>query len=110
MEERTNLATVHFYRTKSLFGAVIRPKLSMNGNPISTIKRNWRKTITVPAGTHIFSAETEATKKIELQVEAGKQYYVRCSIGFGFLVGRIKFTLVDAEKAKQQMKGLRTEE
>ena len=110
MEENINLATVHFYRTKNWFGFLIRPKLLMNFNPISTIKRNWKKTITVPTGTYIFSAATEVRKKIELQVEAGKQYFVKCSLKFGFFVGRIEFTLMDAEKAKQEMKGLRAED
>ncbi len=113
MEENTsspaNYATIHFYRTKNVFGIVIRPKLFMDNNPISIIKRNWKKTITVPAGTHVFSAKTEATTKIELQVEAGKQYYIRCSIGFGFFVGKVKFTLMDAQKAQQKMIGLRAE-
>ena len=65
---------------------------------------------TVPTGTHIFSAKTEATTKIKLQVEAEKQYYIRCSIGPGFFVGRIKFTLVDAQKTQQEMIGLQAED
>lgn len=103
-----NYATIHFYRTKSVLGAIIKPKLRMDGKAISIIKRNWKKTITVPAGAYVFSAKTEKTTKIKLQVDAGKQYYIKCSIGFGFFVGRIKFTQEDAQKAKQQMMSLRT--
>ena len=107
-----NFATVHFYRTKSIFGAAIKPNLLMKGNPkpIATIKRNWKKTITMPAGSYAFTATTEATNTLQLQVEAGKEYYVKCAIGLGLLVGRMNFTLMDAATAEQKMKGLREED
>ena len=106
MENTSNLAIVHFYRTKSLKGAMIKAKLRMNNEPVSTIKRNWKTTIAIPPGAYVFSAKTEATTKIELQAEQGKEYYIKCGMGFGLLVGRIKFTLVDAQKAQQEMIGL----
>ena len=106
MENMSNLAIVHFYRTKSVKGAMIKAKLRMNDKPISTIKRNWKTTIAISPGKYVFSAKTEATTKFELQAEQGKEYYVKCGMGFGILVGRIKFTLVDAQKAQQEMIGL----
>ena len=109
MEESINHGTVHFYRTKGIKGAMISAKLRMNNEPISTIKRDWKKTISLPVGTYVFSAKTEATTEIKLQVEAGKQYYIKCDLAFGFLVGRIKFTLVDAQEAQKEMIGLQAE-
>ena len=110
MGESANIGIVHFYRTKGLKGAIITAKLRMNNEPIATIKRNWKKTITIPAGTYVFSAKTEATTEINLQVEQGKQYYIKCGLAFGFLVGRIKFTLVDAVEAQKEMAGLQAED
>ncbi len=108
--ENPTLATVHFYRTKNIWGFAVQPKLRMNGDPISTIKWNWRKTITIPPGAYGFSAKTEATREIELQVEAGKEYYVRCAMRMGLLVGRIKFIPETAEQAQQRMSKLRAEQ
>jgi hypothetical protein len=103
-------AIVHFYRSKSIVGAVLSPKLYMDGIHISNIKRNWKKTINIPAGMHIFTTKTEVTTEIRLQAEQGKEYYIRCGIGIGFFVGHFKFTLVDAQLARQEMIGLQAEE
>jgi len=104
-----NYAIVHFYRKKNIVGALISPKLFMAGNQISNIKRNWKKTINVSEGMHIFTTKTEVTTEIKLQAEPGKEYFIRCDIGVGFFVGHFKFTLVDAQMAQQEMIGLQQE-
>jgi len=109
MVESSNVGIVHFYRTKSIKGAMVTAKLRMNNEPIATIKRDWKKTISVAPGIYVFSAKTEATTEIKLNVEQGKQYYIKCDLAFGFLVGRIKFTLVDATEAQKEMMGLQVE-
>ena len=108
-QSEQNYAIVHFYRTKFIVGGLVSPKLFMDGNRISNIKRNWKKTINVSEGLHIFTTRTEVTTEIKLQVERGKEYFIRCDIGVGFFVGHFKFTLVDAQMAQQEMLGLQAE-
>jgi hypothetical protein len=91
-QTQENDAIVHFHRKKSIVGTLLSPKLYVDGNHISNIKRNWKKTIYIPAGMHIITMKTEVTTEIRLQAERSREYYIRCDIGIGFLVGH--FTLL----------------
>lgn len=39
-------------------------------------------------GAHEYRVQSEATDRLNLEVEAGETEYVRCSIGMGIMVGR----------------------
>jgi hypothetical protein len=110
LDNQCGYAKIHFYRGKNIIGFAITPKLYINGHPVSKIKWNWKKTITIYIpGVYNFSATTEVTKKFQLHVEMNREYYVRCSMGWGLAVGRIKFTLMNAERAQQDIRNLKQE-
>lgn len=105
-EVKNDEAIIYFYRP-SAFGAMIH----------YTVKDDEKKPIqkvypysyflykTNKFGKREFSATTEATKKISFDVEAGKTYFVESNIGWGILVGRPKFKLIeDKEKALKDLK------
>ncbi|MDR1594875.1 MAG: protein kinase [Prevotellaceae bacterium] len=92
---------IHVYRDNSIwsFG-----KLYLNGDYIVDMKYNRKKTITVnKSGVHVLSSKTGVKEDFSLNVELGKEYYIRYSL-MGFFMGHPKFTLMNPDKAKAEMK------
>lgn len=104
MKKEPNEAIIHFYRGKNIMGFTVQPKLFMNGQHISKIKRNWKETITVFApGEYYFSAATQLHNDFYLHAKPGNEYYVKCSMKMGVLMGRVQFTLMDPSQAEWDM-------
>ncbi|RYE04140.1 MAG: hypothetical protein EOP61_01690 [Sphingomonadales bacterium] len=55
---------------------------------ILKLKGNRYVAMSVDPGTHRYSAKTEATDKLTLEVEAGERYFVECGLTVGIAVGR----------------------
>lgn len=43
---------------------------------------------TAPLGAHTFTVESEAKDTLNMEVESGETYYVKCKIGMGIIAGR----------------------
>lgn len=43
---------------------------------------------TAPLGAHTFTVESEAKDTLNMEVEDGETYYVKCKIGMGIIAGR----------------------
>ena len=57
-------------------------------------------------GTYTFSASTgESSKTVQLQVEAGKLYFIEQNIKIGLSEGRVQLKEVDEETGKKGVKG-----
>jgi hypothetical protein len=106
---KESMATIHFYRSK-FWGFAIRPKLYMNETLLTTIKSNWQYTIHIEReGGVTFWTKTEIKTVLNLDVELGKEYYIRCRIKPGILVGRFKLELIESNLAKKEMMNLEKE-
>jgi hypothetical protein len=105
---QNSCAKIHFYRTKNLMGRAIIPQLRLNDTPLTKIEWNWKWTfIADKPGIYTFWTQTEAKKKLEINVEMGQEYYVHCYLSMGFVVGRCKLELVDAERGLREMSNLK---
>jgi pSer/pThr/pTyr-binding forkhead associated (FHA) protein len=103
-------AKIHVYRRKNIMGFAISPSLYLNGNCIGEIKNNRKKTVTVDKpGVYVLSAKTEVKREIKLDVEFGKEYYIRFGLSVGFFVGHPKFELMSATEAISDMRNLKVE-
>lgn len=92
---------VYVYRSSSMLGAAIQPKVMINGKPVGDSKPGGFFFVDLPAGTVEVSTSTEVEKKLTFTLDAGQTRYVRTSVGFGVMVGRVYPELVDnAEGAK----------
>lgn len=92
---------IYFYRSNSMMGAAIQPKILVNGQVVGESKPGGFFFVDVAPGAVEVSTSTEVEKKLTLTLESGQTRYVRTVIGFGLLVGRIYPELVDnAEGAK----------
>lgn len=94
-EVKYDKGLVYFYRPKKMTGAAISYDVHWNAQTIGAIKNGTFFHTYVDPGMQTFWAKTEAKKQVILNIETGKTYYVRCRIGFGVLVGRPKFEVVN---------------
>ena len=51
-------------------------------------------------------AKTEAREEIVLDVQPGREYYVRCTIGMGALVGRPHLQQVSVAQGRKEIAGI----
>lgn len=93
---------LYVYRSSSMLGAAIQPNVVVNGKVAGESKPGGFFFVDLPAGTVEVSTSTEVEKKLTLTLDAGQTRYVRTTIGFGLMVGRVYPELVDnAQGAKE---------
>jgi hypothetical protein len=51
-------------------------------------------------GSHTFSASTEVTKTVNINVRAGKTYYIEGTLGMGAFVGRPELTIASESRGQ----------
>lgn len=105
-------ATVVFYRGSQLWRAAVNFTIRVDGVELCRLSNNrflvYRttpKTVNfsnVAGGLNIPNKE-----KLEMQLEAGKVYYVQCDIKSGLFTDRMEMTEVTESTAKRKMDGVK---
>jgi Protein of unknown function (DUF2846) len=85
---------VFVYRD-STFGAAVTPDVLINGKVVGVSRANGFFYTDLPAGNHKLSAGTEVERSLSFTLASGENKYVRSSMSFGVMVGRINFDLVN---------------
>jgi hypothetical protein len=99
---KANEGRIYVYRSSSMMGAAIQPNVLLNGKVVGESKPGGFFFVTVAPGPMEISTSTEVEKKLTFTLEPGQTRYVRTSIGFGVMVGRVYPELVDpAQGAKE---------
>lgn len=93
------------YRT-AITGAAIQPTVSVSGAERGKCQPKGAFSVDVAPGNHIVSATTEARRETMVTVARGQTSYVRCSIGFGLLVGQPRFEVVPEATGRQESASL----
>lgn len=97
----SSYATLYAYREKSLVGSLIGYNLSVGDSVVCRIKNNSKYIIKLyKQGPVEISAKTEKKTSVKLNVEFGKEYYLKCSIKTGIMEGRPQLELVYPEQGK----------
>ena len=78
---------VVFYRPSSM-GFAIKCTVRENGAMVGRVGAKRYYAIEVEPGTHNFTAKTEKTDTVAVQVEPDETSYVKCGISMGVMVGR----------------------
>ncbi len=99
-------ARVVLYRTQTLSGSAIQPKIFVNGKGTDTCQPNKVFFVDVPTGTNTITATTEAKETLTLSIEAGQTMYVECAITWGVLIGRPDLRVVPRETALGEVSAL----
>jgi hypothetical protein len=88
---------VVFYRPSSM-GFAIKCTVRENGAMVGRVGAKRYYAIEVEPGTHNFTAKTEKTDTVAVQVEPDEISYVKCGISMGVMVGRPNLSPADKVK------------
>ena len=102
---------VVFYRPSSM-GFAIKCTVRENGAMVGRVGAGRYYAIEVEPGTHNFTAKTEKTDTVAIQVEPDETSYVKCGISMGLMVGRPNLspgTEEDFQKSAAKMKSMEAE-
>lgn len=99
-----------FYRPGgmgSMVGCMVREGEGTAETHISKLTGNRYFTIMATPGVHKYWVKSEATDRLNLEIEPGETYFVKCKISMGFMVGRPNLSPSDVnefEKYKKKLK------
>jgi hypothetical protein len=93
-------AVINVYRFNGV-GPIINFDLHLGDSVICRVKNNFKTSIRVKKmGMNSIWAKTEAKDEIPIDVEPGREYYIKCSIVMGAFVGRPKLEMIDPKIGK----------
>jgi hypothetical protein len=83
-------AVVHFYRLKNFTGSMIGFKIRMdNETVIGRVRNGGKFEYKIKDFRKLeFWGKTESRTSVIIDIEKGKEYFVRCGINMGIAVGR----------------------
>ncbi len=95
-------ALIHIYRNSS-FGALVNYDLHLGDSVLTRVTINSKKTVKVrKTGYNTIWAKTESKTELPINIQLGHEYYVRCGIAMGILVGRPYLELVSNREGKTE--------
>lgn len=95
-------AVLNIYRYGGV-GALVGYDVYLGDQVLCRAVNNYKTSIKVTKfGMNSVWAKTEAKDELPIDIERGRQYYIRCSIGMGAFVGRPKLQLIDSKTGKSE--------
>ena len=93
---------VYIYRESGFVGGVYGT-VTANKIPITKIRNGgYIPYLSNPGSVH-FEVSTEATNEADVAVEAGKEKYLKTTVGMGFVAGHLKFSEVSPEIGRKEI-------
>lgn len=104
-------ATVYFYRGKQFSASLVNYVLLANDKEICRLSvKRYVVYKSLPGKVYFTSREgglaIPKKEQLELDLEAGKNYYVQCDVKTGLVTTRMEMTEVTESTAKKKMDGL----
>lgn len=102
-EPKPDKGLVYFYRESKFFGMAISYDIreKATNTVIGAIANGTYFFNFAEPGEHIYTASTESEAARNLTVEAGKTYYIECSVAMGVLAGHPSIKIANEAEAKQ---------
>ncbi|NDP28506.1 MAG: hypothetical protein GZ087_13935 [Flavobacterium sp.] len=97
LSEDSDYALIHFYRPNSGAGSMLGYKIKDKNDSIVGRLRNGEKFIykTKKFGIQNFYGTLETKEEVTINIEKGKEYFVRCSVNMGVALGRPEISLTE---------------
>ena len=105
-EAKPDKGLVYFFRERKFVGGAISYNVKENGNIIGAIGNGTYFFMFADPGSHSYSASTEATSSRTLDIEAGKTYYIECSVEMGVFAGRPSLKITSEAEGKAVLPSL----
>jgi hypothetical protein len=94
---------IYFYRADSMVGAAIQPAIKLNGQEVGQSKPGGFFFVDEKPGPKEVMTSTEVEKKLTFTLNPGDVRYVKTTIGFGAIAGRVYPELVDKAVAEKEI-------
>lgn len=101
-----NKGRIFFFRPDTMLGAAITSDIRLNGKVVGRSERGSFFFADEAPGNMTVMTSTEVEKQLTFKLAAGETKYVRTTVSFGVLVGRINSALVNGSEAKAEIEGL----
>jgi hypothetical protein len=103
-----NYAKLFVYRPGG-FGALVGYDLYLGDLVICRVKNNSKQEIKITKkGMNSLWAKTEAKSEIPIDIEFGREYYLKCMVEKGIMVGRPQLQLVDRMQGESQCNSIKS--
>ena len=100
-------AELNIYRFNNGMGAFIGYDLYLGDTLICRVKNNAKQTIKIKKfGQNTLWAKTEAKVEFPINIKKGKEYFIRCSVVPGIMVGRPHFEMTSKEEGRKEFKNM----
>lgn len=97
---------IYFFRPDTMLGAAVTSDIRLNGKVIGKSERGSFFFVDEAPGNMTVSTSTETEKQLTFKLATGETKYVKTTVSFGVLVGRINSELVSGTEAKAEIAGL----
>jgi len=101
---------VYIYRPASPIGAGASYDVRADGISLVTLLSGEYFVHYAQPGEVEFSARTESTSAITVDIKAGQTYYLKCTLSFGITVGRPQLVLVSSDVGEKEIAACNLEE
>lgn len=108
---KPGMGQVVFFRPGGM-GAAIKCTVREDGKMVGRVSGNRYWVVDVAPGTHTYTAKSEATDTVNVQVEPDETTFVKCKISMGIMVGRPNLspsTQEEWDKSAAKMKPMEAE-
>ena len=95
-------ATVYVYRYKQFVGSALAPSVYCDDAQLAKMENGRYFTVRIPPGKHTFHSNDKQSG-IELDLQAGQQYFIRLEIAAGMMKGHGRLLLVAPEQGKYEL-------
>lgn len=97
LPENADYAVIYFYRPKNFQGSMIGYKIRLDDETEIGRVRNGEKFEfkTKDFGEHKFWGKTESQDSVVINVQKGQEYFIRCGIKMGAVVGKPEMYLIE---------------
>ncbi|MFA6112510.1 MAG: DUF2846 domain-containing protein [Sphingomonas sp.] len=95
-----------FYRPGSLMGAALGCTVHEGAGEVARLGSGKYWVHNAEPGKHTYNTEAENKDVLNLEIEPGETYYVKCKIGMGIMAGRPNLSPSDRAEFAKKAKGM----
>jgi hypothetical protein len=109
LPEGSDYAVIYFYRPNKSEGALLGYKINTANDSVIGRVRNGEKFAykTTKFGKQVFYDQLETKAQVEINVEKGQEYYVRCGVYTGITFGRPDIGIIENFEGRKEYASLK---
>jgi hypothetical protein len=94
---------VYIYRPSSFIGSGVSYDVKVGETPVTTLHNGGYYPYFSEPGEVEFRAKTESKSSVTLDIKPGQIYYIKGTVGVGFVVGRPHLMIVESNIAENEI-------